>query len=84
LPGNRSQQRAVYRQARRRTQCLEEPFYQPAFIDKAKRLFPVFIHTLLALLFAGSLLLAVTNQKNFQFWFNLAITVLLGWIAIKK
>lgn len=84
LPGNRSEQRAVYRQLIRRTQRLEESFYQPTFIDNVKRLFPVFIHSLLALLFAGSLLMAVTNQKDFQFWFNLAITVLHGWMAIKK
>jgi CRISPR/Cas system Type II protein with McrA/HNH and RuvC-like nuclease domain len=59
-------------------------FYQPSLIDKVKNLAPVFIHSLLAILFAGSLLMAALNQKDFQFWFNLAITVLLAWIALKK
>ena len=57
---------------------------KPVVMDVVKKMFPVFIHSLLALLFAGSLLMALTNQKDFQFWFNLAITVLLGWIATKK
>jgi positive regulator of sigma E activity len=48
-----------------------------------KKSFPVLIHCLLALLLAGSLSMAVFS-KEFQFWFNLAITVLLGWIAVKK
>ncbi|MDX1936281.1 MAG: hypothetical protein SFU21_04165 [Flavihumibacter sp.] len=64
-------------------QYFAELFYQPAFIDKAKRLFPVFIHSLLALLLTLALLMAAFT-KDFQFWFNLAITVLLGWIAAKK
>jgi len=53
-------------------------------MDAVKKLFPAFIQSLLALLFTGSLVMALTNQKDFQFWFNLAITVLLGWIALKK
>ena len=60
-----------------------ELLYQPVFIAKVKRLFPLLIHSLLALLLTVSLLMAVIT-KDFQFWFNLAITVLLGWIAVKK
>lgn len=58
-------------------------FYTPALIDKIKKLAPVLIHPLLCFLFIGSMLMAFLS-KDFQFWFNLAITVLLGWIALKK
>ena len=59
-------------------------FYKASLTDKVKKLTPIFIHSLLAVLFIGSLLMAAFNQKDFQFWFNLAITVLLAWIATKK
>ena len=59
-------------------------FYKPAILDKVKKLAPVLIHSLLAVLFIGSLLMAVLNAKDFQFWLNLAIAVLLAWIATKK
>jgi hypothetical protein len=59
-------------------------FYKTPLFDKVKKLAPVFIHSLLAVLFIGSLLMAILHQKDFQFWFNLAITVLLAWIATKK
>jgi|GEM_PF-6941387 hypothetical protein len=55
-----------------------------ALIDRIKRVWPVCIHILLAVLLAGSLLMALIQQKDFQFWFNLTITVLLGWVAAKK
>jgi len=58
-------------------------FYKPALMDIIKKLAPVFIHSLLCFLFIGSLLMAAVNRKDFQFWFNLAITVLLAWIATK-
>jgi len=95
LPAHANQRRAAARQLRRKNYrfahqfllylryYFTELFYRPAFIDKVKRLVPVFIHSLLALLFAASLLMAVVT-KDFQFWFNLAITVLLGWIAFKS
>jgi len=38
--------------------------------------------SLFCFLFIGSLLMAFLS-KDFQFWFNLAITVLLAWIATK-
>ena len=80
--------RKNYRFATRLWLSLQNKFTElickPVVMDAVKKLFPAFIHSLLALLFTGSLLMAVTNQKDFQFWFNLAITVLLGWIAIKK
>jgi cation transport ATPase len=59
-------------------------FISRLFIEKVKKIFPVLTHALLALLFAGSLLMAAANTKDFQFWFSLAITVLLAWIALKK
>lgn len=49
----------------------------------AKRIFPFLLHGLLTILFATSILMAITT-KEFQFWFNLAITILLGWIALRK
>ena len=80
--------RKNYRFATRLWLSLQNKFTElickPVVMDAVKKLFPAFIHSLLALLFTGSLLMAVTNQKDFQFWFNLAITVLLGWIATKK
>jgi len=95
LPVHANQRRIVARQLRRRNHrfahrlllhlrhYFSELFYQSAFINKVKKLFPVFIHSLLALLLSLSLLMAAFT-KEFQFWFNLAITVLLGWIAFKS
>jgi hypothetical protein len=48
-----------------------------------KEIFPFLLHGLLAILFATSILMAVTI-KDSQYWFNLAITILLGWIAVRK
>lgn len=80
--------RKNYRLAHRLLLSLQDKFTElvckPVLMDVVKKMFPVFIHSLLALLFACSLVMALTNQKDFQFWFNLAITVLLGWIAVKK
>ncbi len=59
-------------------------FYTLRILETTKKHFPVFIHALLPLLFTGSLLMAILHQKDFQYWFNLAITILLGWIAVKK
>lgn len=59
-------------------------FHKTSLLVKVKKLTPVFIHSLLAVLFVGSLLMAALHQKDFQFWFNLAITVLLAWIATRK
>ena len=85
---SRAARRKNYRLAHSLLLSLQDKFTdllcKPIVMDVMKKLFPVFIHSLLALLFAGSLLMAVTNQKDFQFWFNLAITILLGWIAVKK
>jgi hypothetical protein len=96
-PENRSAQRANYRQARRIKQrfhlrmsfhFLKEQFpnsLQPKqALDFIKWIFPVFINVLPATLFIGSLIMVLTQSKDFQFCFNLAITVLLGWIALKK
>jgi len=75
-------QRIAYRQARRNTKrSVKKP---SPLLDRIKRVWPVCIHILLAILLAGSLLMALIYQKDFQFWFNLAITVLLAWIANKK
>jgi len=93
---NRSAQRANYWQARRKQRFdlrmsihfLQEQFpnsLQPKrALDFIKRTFLIFINVLLAVLFTGSLIMALSRSKDFQFWFNLAITILLGWIALKK
>lgn len=49
----------------------------------AERILPFLLHGLLAMLFVTSILMTVTS-KDFQFWFNLSITILLGWIAVKN
>ena len=96
LPAHTNERRRIARQTRRKNYRFTyrfllslyhnytQLFYSLSFIDKAKKIFPVFIHALLSVLFVGSLLMALINAKDFQFWFNLAITVLLGWIALKK
>jgi CRISPR/Cas system Type II protein with McrA/HNH and RuvC-like nuclease domain len=85
---NRQHRRLARRRAQRMSFLAQEqlPLWVPLkrIIDFTKRAFPIFIHTLLGLLLAGSLIMAITQAKDFQFWFNLAITVLLGWIAMKK
>jgi len=84
----RATRRKNYRFAHTLLLPLQDKFTElvckPVVMDAVKKLFPAFIHSLLAILFTGSLVMALTNQKDFQFWFNLAITVLLGWIALKK
>ena len=69
--------RRDHRFAKRFLLYIQYQFYKPAFIDKAKKLFPVIIHSLLAGLLVTSLALAIINKNDFQFWFNIAITVLL-------
>lgn len=57
---------------------------EPVVRNITKITFPVFIHSLLAVLFTGSLLMAIINREEFQFWLNMSVTILLGWIVVRK
>lgn len=84
----RSNRRLLLRLAHRLLFWLKqerlELFRTNKIISKVKEAFPIFIRSLLTVLFAGLLIMALTNTKDFQFWINITITVILGWISYKN
>lgn len=84
---NRRRKRAMRRAARRKAQQARRLPAIPIgqwVLQQIERKQTTLLHGLLGLLFAAFLLMAGIQHTNFQFWFNLAITVLLTWIAIKN
>lgn len=49
-----------------------------------KRNVTLFIQILLVVLLATFLFMTLFRIKDYQYWLNLSVTVLLGWIAIKN